>query len=344
MKKIVSAVLVMFGVTTLTFVLFQGLGDPSQVAAGQNADQKTKENILHELELDLPIRKRFLHMVNDVSPLSFHSRAAIKDKHLHGFFWGNEMCLAIKWPYLGKSYQGRKPVLELLSNAFRGTLILATAAMLMAVFFGIVIGCWAALKKGSWIDRIALQFSVIGISVPSFFAAVCIAYFFGIYLHEYTGLHFMGNYQVYDAQTGEARWSLQNLVLPMITLGLRPMAIIVQMMRSSMIEVMSMDYIRTARAKGASAFLIATRHALPNAINPVITAITGWFAELLAGSFFIEYIFGWQGMGRLTINALEKLDYPVVAGAVIVSAFIFLLINLLTDFLYRYFDPRIALK
>jgi peptide/nickel transport system permease protein len=118
------------------------------------------------------------------------------------------------------------------------------------------------------------------------------------------------------------------------------MAIISQLTRNSMLDVLSSDYIRTAYAKGLSDRRVLWRHALPNALNPVITAITGWFAELLAGSFFIEFIFGWKGVGKVTVDALEKLDYPVVLGSVLLTAFIFVLINMLSDFLYRLFDPR----
>jgi peptide/nickel transport system permease protein len=135
---------------------------------------------------------------------------------------------------------------------------------------------------------------------------------------------------------------LKNLVLPAFTLGIRPLAIITQLTRSAMLDVLSQDYIRTAYAKGLSKRTIILKHALRNALNPVITAVSGWFAELLAGAFFIEYIFGWKGIGKTTVDALEKLDYPVVTGAVLFSACIFVVINLAADWLYKKTDPRIA--
>lgn len=119
---------------------------------------------------------------------------------------------------------------------------------------------------------------------------------------------------------------------------------ITQLTRSSMLDTLSQDYIRTAYAKGLSKRSVVFKHALRNALNPVITAVTGWFAELLAGAFFIEYIFGWKGIGKITVDALEKLDYPVVMGAVLFSAVIFVLINMLSDILYRIIDPRIKLQ
>jgi ABC-type dipeptide/oligopeptide/nickel transport system permease component len=143
-----------------------------------------------------------------------------------------------------------------------------------------------------------------------------------------------------DSQ-GLRRLTLQNLILPAFTLGIRPLAIITQLTRSSMLDVLDQDFIRTAYAKGLSKRKVIWRHALRNALNPVITAVTGWFAELLAGAFFIEYIFGWRGIGKVTVDALEKLDFPVVMGSVLVTAAFFVLINMLSDVLYGLIDPRV---
>src|SRR6202008_4478167 len=126
-----------------------------------------------------------------------------------------------------------------------------------------------------------------------------------------------------------------------LTLGIRPMAIIAQLTRGSMLDILNQDFIRTAYAKGLSQKQVIWKHGLRNALNPVITAITGWFAELLAGAFFVEYIFGWQGIGKITVNALDKLDYPVVMGSVLVSATFFIVINIIADILYGLVDPRI---
>ncbi|RBB93869.1 ABC transporter permease, partial [Pseudomonas sp. MWU12-2115] len=133
-----------------------------------------------------------------------------------------------------------------------------------------------------------------------------------------------------------------NLVLPALTLGIRPLAIITQLTRSAMLDVLDQDFIRTAYAKGLSKKSVIFRHALRNALNPVITAVTGWFAELLAGAFFVEYIFGWKGIGKVTVDALEKLDFPVVMGSVLVMASFFILVNLMADILYGIIDPRVS--
>jgi peptide/nickel transport system permease protein len=134
---------------------------------------------------------------------------------------------------------------------------------------------------------------------------------------------------------------IRNLLLPAITLGIRPLAIIAQLTRGSLLDTLDQDYIRTAYAKGLSKGTVVWKHALRNALNPVITAITGWFAELLAGAFFVEYIFGWKGIGKVTVDALEKLDFPVVMGSVLVSSLFFILIGLLADLLYGLVDPRV---
>jgi peptide/nickel transport system permease protein len=169
-----------------------------------------------------------------------------------------------------------------------------------------------------------------------------LAYLFGFVLSRYTGLHMTGSLFDMDPFAGRVL-NLRNLVLPALTLGIRPLAIIVQLTRSAMLDVLSQDYIRTAYAKGLTRNAVIFKHALRNALNPVITAVTGWFAELLAGAFFVEYIFGWKGIGKVTVDALEKFDFPVLMGSVLFTAGIFVIINLLADVLYTIVDPRIKL-
>ncbi|MEO6582931.1 MAG: ABC transporter permease, partial [Ferruginibacter sp.] len=342
-KKMLYAMLVLAGVVALVFIMFQGFGDPARLIVGQTGDKKTMDNIRKDLYLDQPKWKQFLLYVNDVSPLAIHDTASIRKKSLKGFFIGGEKKLALKLPYLRNSYQTKKNVSAMLLEALPGTLILAIAAMLIACIGGIFLGVVAALYKGSWIDNTAVFASIAGISAPSFFMAIMIAYFFGIVLHPYTGLHLTGSLFDIDEVTGEKILVIKNLILPAITLGIRPLAIITQLTRSAMLDVLQQDYIRTAYAKGLSRRKVIFKHALRNALNPVITAITGWFAELLAGAFFIEYIFGWKGIGKLTVDALEKLDYPVVTGAVLLSACIFIFINILADLVYKAVDPRVNL-
>jgi ABC-type dipeptide/oligopeptide/nickel transport system permease component len=343
-KRILYGLLVLAGVVVIVFFIFQAFADPARLIAGQTGDKKTMDNIRKELYLDQPKWKQFLLYLNDVSPLAVHTKQEIEEKKLHGFFIGGDNKFSIKVPYLRRSYQTKKDVIDILLEALPGTVMLAFAAMLFATVIGIFLGVMAAVKQNTWLDTSSVFASVIGISAPSFFMAIVIAYVFGVVLHSYTGLSLTGSWFNIDETNGQRYLTLQNLILPAITLGIRPLAIITQLTRSSMLEVLSQDYIRTAYAKGLSRRQVVYRHALRNALNPVITAITGWFAELLAGAFFVEYIFGWQGIGKVTVDALEKLDYPVVMGSVLLSATIFVIVNIFSDILYGIIDPRVKIK
>lgn len=344
LRKAWYGLLVMAGVVALVFLLFQGFGDPSRLVIGQRADAATQENIRKELYLDQPRWKQFLLYANDVSPVSFYTASDIQQKKIRGIFLGGEHKLVLKLPYLRRSYQSKKEVWSLLMEALPGTLLLAAAAMLIAIVFGLLLGVLAAVKKGSWLDTSSVFASIVGISAPSFFMGIVIAYVFGFLLSQYTGLHMAGSWFDLDDLTGERKLTFNRLILPAITLGIRPLAIITQLTRSAMLDTLQQDYIRTAYAKGLSPNRVIWKHALRNALNPVVTAVTGWFAELLAGAFFVEYIFGWRGIGKITVDALEKLDFPVVMGSVLVSSAFFILINILADLLYGWIDPRVRLS
>ena len=344
LKKIFYSLLVLLGVVLLVFIMFQGFGDPARMIVGQTGDKKTMDNIRKDLYLDQPKWKQLVLYLNDVSPICFHTQEDIDKKELKGFFIGGQTKVGLKMPYLRRSYQTKKNVGQLLMEALPGTLLLAFAAMLFATITGILLGVVAAVKRGTWLDSSAVFASIAGISAPSFFMAIIIAYFFGVVLHDYTGLNLTGSWFEMDEVTGEKYITLKNLILPAFTLGIRPLAIITQLTRSAMLDVLHQDYIRTAYAKGLSKRTVIFKHALRNALNPVITAITGWFAELLAGAFFVEYIFGWKGIGKITVDALEKLDYPVVMGSVLLSACIFIAINIIADVLYGVVDPRVKMR
>ena len=341
-RKLFYGILVMLGVVTVVFFLFQGFGDPARLILGQTGDRATLDNIRKELYLDQPRSKQFLYYLRDISPVSIHSAQEIREKNLRGIFIGEETRLALKLPYLRRSYQSKREVLDILADALPGTLLLALAAMLFATVTGVLLGILAAVQKGTWRDDLAVFTSVIGISAPSFFMGILIAWSFGFLWSHVTGLHMTGSLYETDPFTGR-ELRLANLILPAFTLGIRPLAIITQLTRSSMQDVLGQGYIRTAYAKGLDKRQVVFGHGLRNAINPVFTAITGWFAELLAGAFFIEFIFGWKGIGKVTVDALEKLDYPVVMGSVLLTAALFVLINILADMAYALIDPRIRL-
>lgn len=342
-RRIRYSLLVLFGVVTVVFFLFNVLpGDPARLMMGQRSDLSSVENMRREMNLDKPLFTRYLIYLNDISPISYHAQA---DKVKYGYATLvplGDNAIGLKWPYLGRSYRTKKEVSLVLAETLPNTIILALSAMLIATIFGILLGTLAALKKHTWMDTSAIAASVAGISMPSFFAGLIIAYVFGYLLHSVTGLNMTGSLWEYDPFTGR-HLALHNLILPAIALGVRPMAIITQLTRSALLDTLSQDYVRTAYAKGLSPAKVVFRHALPNALNPVVTAISGWLAELLAGSFFVEYIFGWKGIGRITVEALDKFDFPLVMGSVLLTAFIFIVISLVTDVLYTKLDPRVKL-
>ncbi|MBS1629578.1 MAG: ABC transporter permease [Bacteroidetes bacterium] len=342
-RRLGYSLLVLWGVATLVFLLFNVLpADPARLTLGQRSDLATVAAARKELHLDQPLFRRYVLYLNDISPIGLVPARKGADAPWNFSFsqLHNGQRLALKVPYLGRSYRTKRLVSDILWEALPGTVVLAFSAMLFASFLGIALGILAALKKGSFWDTGAVAASVAGISLPSFFAGLIIAYVFGMLLHAYTGLDMTGSLYEWDAFGGK-QLALRNLILPAFALGIRPLAIITQLTRSSMLDVLGQDYIRTAKAKGLSRWRMVTRHALPNALNPVVTAISGWMAELLAGSFFIEYIFGWKGVGKVTVDALDKFDFPLVMASVLLSSLIFIVVNFLTDLLYMLLDPRV---
>ena len=345
-KKVAYNLSILLGVVSIVFLLFNVLpADPARLTLGQRSDLQSLENVRKELNLDKPLFTRYLLYLNDISPLSIHTHDPVSQERYQYqklIPLPRDRCLALKFPYLGRSYTTRKEVSHILAEALPGTIILAISAMLLATIGGILLGVMAALKKNTIWDTGSIAASVAGISVPSFFAGLIIAYVLGYVLRPYTGLDMTGSLWEYNPM-GERRLALENLILPTIALGIRPMAIITQLTRSAMLDTLSQDYIRTAYAKGLSQAKVVWRHALPNSLNPVITSISGWLAELLAGSFFIEYIFGWKGVGKIAVDALDRFDFPLITGSVLLTAFIFIFISFITDVLYKVFDPRVRL-
>lgn len=346
LSRLRYSILVLWGVATLVFLLFNVLpGDPARLTLGQRSDLASVEATRKALRLDKPLWTRYGLYLNDLSPVGITSskRASEAPAGVRLTRIDDSSYLSLKAPYLGRSYRTKRSVGEVLWEALPGTIVLAFTALLLATVLGIALGILAALRKNTIWDTGAIAASVAGISMPSFFAGLIIAYVFGYLLSSYTGLNMTGSLYEWDTFSGR-RLALHNLILPAIALGIRPLAIITQLTRSAMLDVLGQDYIRTAYAKGLSKTRVVLRHALPNALNPVVTAISGWLAELLAGSFFIEYIFGWKGIGRITVDALDKFDFPLVMGAVLLTALIFIIINLLTDLLYAILDPRVRIS
>ncbi|MBO3116285.1 ABC transporter permease [Winogradskyella sp. DF17] len=352
LNKILYALLTLLGVVTVIFFLFTVLpGDPAKMMLGQNQTAEQVAAVKKKYGFDKPITTQYLYYLNDLSPISLHAinpenYTSLKSnkyyaKHL---FTLGQTGVALKTPYLRESFtkQGKK-VTEVIGETLPNTFVLAVSAIVIAIILGVVFGIISALKKDTWIDKIIQVFSTLGMSVPSFFSAILFAWLFGFVLHEFTNLEMTGS--LYELDDFGERMTLQwkNLILPAIVLGIRPLAVVIQLMRNSLLEVLSEDYIRTARAKGLSEFQVIKNHAVKNALNPVVTAISGWFASMLAGAVFVEYIFGWNGLGKEIVNALNTLDLPVIMGSVLVIAIIFITINILVDFIYSWLDPRVKL-
>ncbi|XRE43930.1 Dipeptide ABC transporter, permease protein DppB [Tenacibaculum discolor] len=352
-NKIFYGFLTLFGVVTVIFLLFNILpGDPARMMLDQREDTEQLQNIRKKYGFDKPVFTQYLYYLNDVSPLSFHSKNKENYTFLSEgkynaqslFSIGNTE-VVIKTPYLRQSFQKNgKNVSEVIKETLPNTAILAIVAITIALFLGIVLGIFSALFKDTFFDRLIAVVSTLGMSVPSFFSAILFAWFFGFVLNKYTHLEMTGSlYEVDDFGEGmHIQW--ENLILPAIVLGIRPLAVVIQLMRNSLLETLSQDYIRTAKAKGLTMYQVIKKHALKNSLNPVITAISGWFASMLAGAVFVEYIFNWNGLGKEIVNSLNTLDLPVIMGAVLVVATLFIIINILVDILYSWLDPRIRLQ
>lgn len=347
LRRLGYGFLVILGVIIVIFLLFYVLpGDPVSAILGDRGDAQTRKIITEELGLDKPLIVQLGYYLNDLSPIGVHTASPETQKKYDyvTLLPLGEYSLTLKSPYLRRSYQSNRRVDEILLEDIEGTIILALVSMFFATTVGIAFGIIAALRQNTWTDYTLVTLSVFGISTPSFILAIIISIVFGFYLSDYTGLGMTGQLWELDPFTAQKKLQLHNLILPAFTLALRPLAIIVQLTRSSMLEVLSQDYIRTAKAKGLLYYHVIVKHALKNALNPVITAVSGWLASLMAGAFFIEYIFSWKGLGRTTIQAVQNLDLPIVMGATILIAFIFVVINIIVDILYATIDPRIRLQ
>ena len=404
-QKLTYGLLVLWGVVTVVFFLFNlSPADPVRNLVGENAPEEVVQNIRRKLDLDLPLMQRYVLYLNDLSPISFHnhsnqeSRVYFDSSMQKGWLirLGSEKALAIKAPYLKRSFISDKSVSEILGGVIPGTVVLAVLSIALALMLGLWLGVIAAQNKDTFFDRFILIVSALGMSGPSFFVAILVAYLGAIVWKDQidfpyasailivlglalvfiprwkwikaqwlfiaalvvwivspfitqpmihlpgTGLNMTGSLYSVDVWQGQY-FDPINMILPIVTLMIRPLAVIVQLTRSSMLEVMSQDYIRTARAKGLSENRVIYKHALRNALNPVVTAVSGWFSSLLAGAVFVEFVFGWKGLGQEMFTAIEKQDLPIVMGGVIIIAAAFVVINLLVDLIYGWIDPRVRI-
>lgn len=353
LKKIVYILFTLWGVVSVIFFLFTVLpGDPAQMMLDQNENSEQLDAIKAKYGFDRPILEQYVLYLNDLSPVSIHSQNELDFTHLtpqkyaafpllsfEGYTW------VIKKPYLRVSYQknGVK-VSQIIANTLPNTVILALSSILIALIVGVGLGVLSALYKDAWPDRIVQLLSTMGMSVPSFFSAILFSWIFGFVLKEFTHLNMTGSLYVLDdfGENYHIQW--RNLILPSVVLGIRPISVVTQLMRNSLLDVLQLDYIRTAYSKGLSKTQVVLKHALKNALNPVITAISGWFSSLLAGAVFVEYIFGWNGLGKEIVAALNTLDVPVLMGSVLIIATLFILINIFVDLIYGWLDPKVRVS
>lgn len=226
---------------------------------------------------------------------------------------------------LGKTIRGEQPVLELLLLRLPNTLLLAATALLIACAIGLVCGFIAAYKRGSWLDTTLMTTAILGVSMPHFWLGLILLFYFAVQLQWFP----------------VAGSGLQNLVLPAVTLGVTNAAIIARLTRSSMIDVFDQDFIRTARAKGLPRAMVLYNHALRAGLVPIVTMIGLQFTYMMGGAIVVENVFGWNGVGRMAIQAIFQRDYPLIQGFILMFACVVVTVSLLMDLAYAWLDPRI---
>ncbi|HNP71424.1 MAG TPA: ABC transporter permease [Kouleothrix sp.] len=330
LRRIVGLVLVLVGVSVITFALSQLVPiDPVAAALGQNARNEQIEAYRKELGLDRP------------AVLQYFSYAA---RLLQGD--------------LGKSIRTRRAVADDLRDFLPATIELSLAAMLVACVLGIALGILAAIRRNSWVDALARVFALVGGSLPIFFVGLLVLALFYSRLRWLPGPgrldavltpppRVTGMYTIDSLLAGNwplLKNSLQHLVLPAVTLGYFSTAVLLRMTRSSMLEVLGQDYVRTAQAKGLRDRVVLLRHALKNAMIPVLTTIGIVFGSLLSGAVLTETIFGWPGLGRYATTSAVSLDLPAVMGVTLVAAVVYPVVNMLVDIGYHLLDPRIGIR
>lgn len=325
-KRILMVIPVMIGVSIIVFSLMRVFSpDPAPIVLGQHATQASITVWRHAEGLDAPVVTQYVTYIT---------------KALHGD--------------LGTSYYTKSQITAEIGARFPATIELAIAAILFATTIGVLLGVMAAVKKNSIFDAAGSLFALVGVSIPIFWLGILFIMFFAGFLHLLPSggrinvmlqpTHMTGFYMIDSAIQGnwdgfkDAFW---HLLLPALTLGMYSMAIITRMTRSSMLETLGQDYIRTARAKGISETKVIGKHALRNSLIPVTTVIGLQFGALLGGALLTESVFSWPGIGKYTVDSILKSDFPVVQGIVLLVAVIFVTINLIADLGYAFLDPRI---
>ncbi|MFB6109832.1 MAG: ABC transporter permease [Halodesulfurarchaeum sp.] len=357
LKRLILLVPVLLGVATVVFsILHLGSGDPAQVIAGRRASQAEVQHIREILGLNKPIWKQYLDFLADISPITITPAATFPFLDLHvGIDLGETFVI-----------QRGTPVTKILKNRLPVTIELAIYGQFFGILFGIPLGIISAVKQDSVVDHLGRVAALSGISVPIFWSGPLLIMVFAVMLGwlpatgriasafsvpSYTGMitvdsFIQGVHLLLEGQSIGRAFdafvsAVKHMLLPSLTIGIYSMALISRMMRSSMLEVIRQDYMRTARAKGQGAKITLMKHGLRNALIPVVTVIGIQFGTLLGGAVLTETVFGIHGIGQLVVTAIKATDYPAVQGTVLTFALLFTLVNLGVDITYSYLDPRI---
>lgn len=328
-RRIYQLLPVLIGVSIIVFAIIHMIpGDPAQVILGEQANAESIAKLRQQLGLDLPLYQQYFHFL-----------------------------LQIVQGDLGVSLLTQKPIIEEIVPHLAATVELTLFAMIFAVVVGVNIGIVSAWRRNTWLDYLPMIIALIGVSMPIFWLGLLEQWLFGLKLQWLPVLgrenarmpveaitHFYLLDTLLQGNIQKFMETIRHLILPAMALGTIPMAYIARMTRSSMLEVLKHDYVRTAKAKGLHEFFVVYKHALKNSFAPVMTVIGLEVGRLLGGAVLTETIFGWPGVGQYIYNAIGYRDYAVLQSGILILAVIFIVVNLIVDLLYTYLDPRIQYK
>jgi len=323
-KQLAFYFAIFFTLTFLLFAIFHGIGDPSVALTDQRIDPQILHAIRHQLGWDRPFLQRLFLFFVQLIPVSFSSHFPYLSFHL---------------PNLGISFHYHEEVLPLYFTHLQYTLLLVLPSLLLATLMAILLGTWLGSVTSPTLKKMAHVFSMVGISLPSYFSAILLI---ALTLELFPFIPVVGF--PFQIEPTETRFAFPLLLLPVLSLAIRPFALLFQMHMSSIEETLREPFIRTANAFGFPVSTVLFRYALRPAAIPTLTTFSNWLASLLGGTFFVEVIFQYPGVGWLLVNAIQTYDYPLVMGCCLMTAWLFLLIVLLTDFFYPLIDPRIRIQ
>jgi peptide/nickel transport system permease protein len=338
LRRLAQAIPQLFIISIILFLLMQSFGDPIATLGGRTPPrQEDKERLRRQLGLDQPVYMQYVTWLigNDWQKIDMDGDGVAetpgKRKGVLRGDWGNSLVT-------------KQPVLKMIGDRLPNTLILMVAAEIVIIIFSLLIGMYSALRPYSFWDNLITGLSFVGYSMPVFWLALMLMYIFAVNFRQW-GLPYLPTVGMFDPQVGKTPGEvLRHMILPVTTLAIISTAGYSRFVRSSVMEVLSQDYVRTARAKGVRNHLVVLRHALPNAALPFITLIGLDIPFLLAGAVVTERIFAWPGMGRLFIDHTARADFPVLMGILMLISIAVVIFQIITDVVYSFVDPRIRLE